>query len=112
MSQIGFKTKVLSSIKTTGLKGKWQLPTLPLIRSTIGVSGLNFSVRNGKRWNPAAITTLINRQLTIVLISATIDIASIINFSTYFPVKENLIDRARRFLHTIYILKLNIISII
>ena len=26
-------------------------------RSTIGVTGLNFSVRNGKRWNPCAITT-------------------------------------------------------
>ena len=26
-------------------------------RSTIGVNGLNFSVRNGKRWNPAAIAT-------------------------------------------------------
>ena len=25
--------------------------------STIGASGLNFSVRNGKRWNPIAITT-------------------------------------------------------
>ena len=25
--------------------------------STIGVNGLNFSVRNGKRWNPIAITT-------------------------------------------------------
>ena len=25
--------------------------------STIGAGGLNFSVRNGKRWNPAAITT-------------------------------------------------------
>ena len=25
--------------------------------STIGVSGLNFSVRNGKRWDPTAITT-------------------------------------------------------
>ena len=25
--------------------------------STIGASGLNFSVRNGKRWDPAAITT-------------------------------------------------------
>ena len=25
--------------------------------STIGASRLNFSVRNGKRWNPAAITT-------------------------------------------------------
>ena len=28
-------------------------------RSTIGAGGLNFSVRNGKRWNPAAITALI-----------------------------------------------------
>ena len=25
--------------------------------STIGASGLNFSVRNGKRWDPTAITT-------------------------------------------------------
>jgi hypothetical protein len=25
--------------------------------STIGAGGLNFSVRNGKRWNPAAIVT-------------------------------------------------------
>ena len=25
--------------------------------STIGANGLNFSVRNGKRWNPVAITT-------------------------------------------------------
>ena len=27
-------------------------------RSTIGVVRLNFSVRNGKRWDPHAITTL------------------------------------------------------
>ena len=36
--------------------------------STIGAGGLNFSVRNGKRWDPAAITTWIaslNWQLTI-----------------------------------------------
>ena len=26
-------------------------------RSTIGVTRLNFSVRNGKRWNPCAIAT-------------------------------------------------------
>ena len=30
-------------------------PTLH--RSTIGASGLNFSVRDGKRWYPAAIVT-------------------------------------------------------
>ena len=29
-------------------------------RSTIGVVRLNFSVRNGKRWNPHAITTLVS----------------------------------------------------
>ena len=38
--------------------------------STIGASRLNFSVRNGKRWNPAAITTwygvdLLTRQSCI-----------------------------------------------
>ena len=30
-------------------------------RSTIGAEGLNFSVRNGKRWNTLAITTYIFR---------------------------------------------------
>ena len=29
----------------------------PAGRSTIGADGLNFSVRNGKRWNPVAIAT-------------------------------------------------------
>ena len=38
---------------------KRRLPTLPRVCSTIGAGGLNFSVRNGKRWNPATITTLI-----------------------------------------------------
>ena len=28
-----------------------------LVGSTIGVVGLNFSVRDGKRWNPGAIAT-------------------------------------------------------
>ena len=37
-----------------------RLPTLPLLRSTIGVTRLNFSVRNGKRWIPRAIATLIS----------------------------------------------------
>ena len=32
-------------------------PTLPRVCSTIGAIGLNFSVRNGKRWNPDALTT-------------------------------------------------------
>ena len=31
-------------------------------RSTIGVVRLNFSVRNGKRWDPHAITTLVRLQ--------------------------------------------------
>ena len=29
--------------------------------STIGAGGLNFSVRDGKRWDPAAKTTRISR---------------------------------------------------
>ena len=29
-------------------------------RTTIGVTGFNFSVRNGKRWSPRAITTLVS----------------------------------------------------
>jgi len=44
----------------TGFKIKiWQLPTLPhtCACSTIGVYGLNFSVRNGKRCDPVAKVT-------------------------------------------------------
>ena len=49
-------TKKPSRIYQLGLKRR--LPTLPREnRSTIGVSELNFSVRNGKRWNLTAITT-------------------------------------------------------
>ena len=43
-------------------RNKRRLPTLPLLRSTIGVARLNFSVRDGKRWIPRAITTLISYQ--------------------------------------------------
>ena len=32
---------------------------LSRLRSTIGAVGLNFSVRNGKRWNTNAIATII-----------------------------------------------------
>ena len=42
------------------LTSRRRLPTLPLLRSTIGVTRLNFSVRNGKRWIPRAIATLIS----------------------------------------------------
>ena len=31
-----------------------------LVCSTIGAGGLNFSVRDGKRWDPAAITALMS----------------------------------------------------
>ena len=34
---------------------KWRRPTLPRVCSTIGATGLNCSVRNGKRWDPGAI---------------------------------------------------------
>ena len=38
-------------------------------RSTIGVAGFNFSVRNGKRWNPRAVTTLVFSLFPVVAIS-------------------------------------------
>ena len=36
-------------------------------RSTIGVAGFNFSVRNGKRWIPRAIATLVRPTGKITL---------------------------------------------
>ena len=50
-------TKPRVSFESRGLFVKWRRPTLPRVCSTIGAVGLNFSVRNGKRWNPVAITT-------------------------------------------------------
>ena len=35
-------------------------PILSHFRSTIGAAGFNFSVRNGKRWNPRAMAALIS----------------------------------------------------
>ena len=35
--------------------------------STIGANGLNFSVRDGKRWIPVAITTIIYRSFVALL---------------------------------------------
>ena len=48
--------KTLQAMCSQGLRKKAATYS-PTIRSTIGDDGLNFSVRNGKRWNPVAITT-------------------------------------------------------
>ena len=50
--------KLLRSRKLSLLMKKRRLPTLPRVCSTIGAGGLNCSVRNGKRWDPATIATL------------------------------------------------------
>ena len=80
MSKIEFYIKALLSVKTTRLKIEWRRPTLPLLRSTIGATRLNFSVRNGKRWNPCAITTLINSTWRNTRL-----VSSGEDFSTYYP---------------------------
>ena len=54
-----YKKKPPELLQVRRLQSKRRLPTLPLWRSTIGVTRLNFSVRNGKRWNPCAIATWI-----------------------------------------------------
>ncbi len=49
--------KPVAQIEQRVSSKKGRRPTLPLLRSTIGAAGLNFSVRNGKRWDPCAIAT-------------------------------------------------------
>ena len=61
-----YKKRAVPSSGTALFFLKRRLPTLPLLRSTIGVIGLNFSVRDGKRWNPNAITTLMSFLSTYV----------------------------------------------
>ena len=52
------KLQAQKKVRPFDLTLKRRLPTLPREnRSTIGVSELNFSVRNGKRWDLTAITT-------------------------------------------------------
>ncbi len=53
------KTKVPDDIAIIGDSNEKEAATYsPALHcSTIGASGLNFSVRNGKRWDPTAITT-------------------------------------------------------
>lgn len=38
-------------------KGRTAATYSPAGRSTIGAGGLNFSVRDGKRWDPATVAT-------------------------------------------------------
>ena len=52
----GRQKKNSGSIKNRS-SGKIGNDLLSHFRSTIGAGRLNFSVRNGKRWNPAAIVT-------------------------------------------------------
>ena len=52
----GNKKREATSLLTSPLLGGGYL--LSHFRSTIGVVRLNFSVRNGKRWDPHAMTTL------------------------------------------------------
>ena len=46
-----------SSVISYGASGIRRQPTLPPSGSTIGTQGLNFSVRNGKRWITLVIDT-------------------------------------------------------
>ena len=48
--------------KDANIRKKRRRPTLPRVCSTIGAHGLNCSVRNGKRWNPGAITALMPKK--------------------------------------------------
>ena len=62
--QSGQKNKAPKYFYLEALLLKRRLPTLPLLRSTIGVTKLNFSVRNGKRWNLRAIVTLMSLYMS------------------------------------------------
>ena len=55
--RVGIKKREATSLLTSPLLGGGYL--LSHFRSTIGVVRLNFSVRNGKRWDPHAMTTLL-----------------------------------------------------
>ena len=49
--------KIPGALTTPGILIKTATTYSPTVCSTIGVTKLNFSVRNGKRWNLRAIVT-------------------------------------------------------
>ena len=55
-----YKQKIPGALTTPGILIKTATTYSPTVCSTIGVTKLNFSVRNGKRWNLRAIVTWIS----------------------------------------------------
>ena len=53
---LGKKRSPFLTVCGEGTSGKGGGDLLSRLRSTIGAAGLNFSVRNGKRWDPGAMT--------------------------------------------------------
>ena len=58
--------------------------------STIGANGLNFSVRNGKRWSPVAIATLIRLRSPAYIILREIKKSSRDFCHMHKPIPESL----------------------
>ena len=56
LEHLGKKRSPFLTVCVEGTSGKGGGDLLSRLRSTIGAAGLNFSVRNGKRWNPGAMT--------------------------------------------------------
>ena len=58
------KERALPQMRQDPFKKKTLATTYsPTIGSTIGATGLNFSVRNGKRWTPCAKITKIKKVM-------------------------------------------------
>ena len=67
VNSAAYKRENPRSISTSGTSLKTAATYSPTICSTIGVTKLNFSVRNGKRWNLRAIATWISFSLSVSL---------------------------------------------
>ena len=107
MARVGRCPITMSAIK----KSPWRYATglvclkkgsdlLSHFRSTIGAEGLNFSVRNGKRWIPFAIATLFFCHLTHITMCVAISFGytfwSLLPAPRYNPVFLCLIKQERR----------------
>ena len=74
--------KIISSFQAVRIGRR--LPTLPPVGSTIGVDGLNFSVRNGKRWNPGAIATINKIDIFYTSFQQSNDLLTFLSVSVIF----------------------------
>ena len=63
---MGIKKAIANGVDSVSNRCEGGGYLLSRFRSTIGVAGFNFSVRDGKRWSPRAMATLMSFSCILI----------------------------------------------